>query len=234
MAPVLLNPSRFSSGITSAYGLEVLADSPLAYYRIGEPSGTTMTDSSGNSRNGTYTNVTLGASSLLANDSNTAGTFSSAYGDVADAAWMDVTDFTIEGWVNPSTVTGNHAIISRDGNSGSRGWNLYQIGAALRIDNGAAGNVQANSIFTIGATKHVAMTYTASGTTVRLYVNGSQVQTGTFTLTGTLANNFAIGGSRAGAGNNPAFNPFAGVIDEVAYYGTALSAARLSAHYAAA
>ncbi len=52
-----------------AYADVVLADSPLAYYRLGESSGTTMTDSSGNGRHGTYVgSPTLGAAGLVPGD----------------------------------------------------------------------------------------------------------------------------------------------------------------------
>lgn len=38
------------------YADEILADSPLVYWRLGESSGTAVTDSSGNGRDGFYAN----------------------------------------------------------------------------------------------------------------------------------------------------------------------------------
>ncbi|HVY95407.1 MAG TPA: LamG domain-containing protein, partial [Solirubrobacterales bacterium] len=78
-----------------------------------------------------------------------------------------------------------------------------------------------------GQAYHVVGTY--DGTTQRLYVNGTQVaQTA---LSGAISTN-----------NNPLYlgswdgtaEYFAGTIDDVAVYGSTLSAARVSAHYSAA
>ncbi len=50
-----------------SYSASVLADSPLAYWRLGEASGTTAADASGNGRTGSYLNTpTLGAAGALA------------------------------------------------------------------------------------------------------------------------------------------------------------------------
>ena len=68
------------------------------------------------------------------------------------------------------------------------------------------------------------LSVTRSGTTYRLYVNGVQVAT----ATGTMVT--PTGGGRFGAVGGA---PFKGVIDEAAIYPTALSAARIAAHYAA-
>ena len=58
-----------------SYSAAVLVDAPYAYYRLGEASGTTAADSSGNGRHGTYatTNITLGATGLLTNGSQQSG-----------------------------------------------------------------------------------------------------------------------------------------------------------------
>src|SRR4051812_8284116 len=119
-----------------SYSSEVLADSPLAYWRLGDASGTTMVDSSGNARDGAYTgSPTLGTTSLLLSDADTAVTLngSTQYASVADAAWMDASSFTVEALIKPSAVSGNKAVIGRDGNSGSRGWNLYLLGNKLGV-----------------------------------------------------------------------------------------------------
>jgi hypothetical protein len=51
------------------YANEVLADSPYLYWRLGEASGVTANDSSGNARNGAYQNTpTLDQSPLITVD----------------------------------------------------------------------------------------------------------------------------------------------------------------------
>ena len=77
---------------TAAYRDSVLADSPAAYWRLGEPSGTTAADASGNNRTGSYVgSPTLGVGGALVGDSNTAVSFngSSQYVEVPYAAALN-------------------------------------------------------------------------------------------------------------------------------------------------
>lgn len=57
---------------SSAYETAVLANSPSVYYRLGESSGTTATDDSGNSVTGTYSGsgVTYGVTGTLSGDAD--------------------------------------------------------------------------------------------------------------------------------------------------------------------
>ena len=58
---------------SSVYRAAVLADSPLAYWRLGETSGTVAHDETGNGHDGTYVGgVTLGQPGALTGDANTA------------------------------------------------------------------------------------------------------------------------------------------------------------------
>ena len=54
---------RAAPAFAATYASTVLADSPVAYWRLSETSGTSAADSSGNSHGGTYTStgVTYGA-----------------------------------------------------------------------------------------------------------------------------------------------------------------------------
>lgn len=237
--PVLLNPSRFSSGGASGYAAAVLADSPLAYYRLGESSGSTMVDSSGNNRDGTYTSVTLGTAGLLTADSDTAATFASGSGrgEVADAAWMDIgSNITVEAIIKTSATSVYQYIAARDFTTAasSRIWAMRLANTGrLQVERIVGGLVTSNGTTVIndGNRHHVAFTY--DGSNIRLYVDGSLETTtaATGTIDGTAQ--FSIGA--AGAGTNVWTNHhFQGVIDEVAFYGTALSGARIAAHYAAA
>jgi hypothetical protein len=74
-----------------------------------------------------------------------------------------------------------------------------------------------------GQTYHVAGTY--DGTTMRLYLNGVQVATTALTGAVTQNTNTLTIGSWDGSSEF-----LRGSIDEVAVYGTALSAARIAAH----
>jgi hypothetical protein len=68
----LFAPSCASAGPPS-YPSTVLGDTPLAYYRLDESSGSLTNDSSGNNQNLTYgAHAVLGQTGLIAGDSDTA------------------------------------------------------------------------------------------------------------------------------------------------------------------
>lgn len=210
------------------YASEVLADSPLAYWRLGDASGTTMTDSSGNARHGIYAGSPgLGTVGLLTGDGDTAVTFDGVddFGEVADAAWMDTgTTLTVEAWIK-TTATGLRQIITRDDGTGTRSFQFLTNGASLQFVKIASGVVTSTVSTSIndGVRHHVVATY--DGANIRLYKDGALVQT--TAATGSLSSDdkLRIGLRATGA------EFFSGVIDEAAYYGTALSAARVLAHY---
>jgi hypothetical protein len=219
----------------------VLADSPLAYYRMGEASGTTLVDSSGNAHSGSYAgSPTLGAASLLVSDTVNKAVSFDGVNDIATvgtATWLQQAVFTIEALVSPTsgdTFIGRRNTAVGTNNAWalrlavdypSAGQNrLYAI--LLNTTVGSANLIAASSI-TLGSTYHVALTY--DGTNAKIYVNGA--------LDGTLA----IGALNVAAGANFTIgailnstswvNGFAGTVDEVAYYGTALTSTRILAHY---
>ncbi|HJR88836.1 MAG TPA: hypothetical protein VJ782_01585, partial [Aeromicrobium sp.] len=99
-----------------SFSSEAIALAPAWYGRLGEPSGTTMNDSSGNARHGTYENsAILGATGLLVGDSDTAiaPTVGNGIGIVADAAWMDVTAISLVALIKVTAGSTNRGIISR-------------------------------------------------------------------------------------------------------------------------
>jgi len=60
-------------GQVDGYDTAITADAPAGYWRLGESSGTTASDASGNARHGTYVGaVTLGQTGALTGDLNTA------------------------------------------------------------------------------------------------------------------------------------------------------------------
>ena len=93
-----------------SYSASVLADSPRAYWRLGEASGTTAADASGNNRTGSYLNTpSLGAPGALTGDSNTAVSFNGVdeYVNVPYLAALNPTAFTVEAWAYPDGRPGN-------------------------------------------------------------------------------------------------------------------------------
>jgi hypothetical protein len=213
------------------YSSEVLADTPIGYWRLGDASGTTMTDSSGNARNGTYANTpTLGTTGLLTSDSDTAVTFASASSQsasVPDDNSMDgLTNFTVEAWIKPNTVSGTPIILSRDGSTSRQFQFRLNAGKLEFIDLATVVTASSAVTLTTGTVYHVAAV--RNGTDIRLYVNGSLTGTPP-TSTGAMLSSSRVleVAVRVGA------NFFNGVIDEIAVYGSALSATRIAAHYTA-
>lgn len=219
------------------YSAEVLADSPLAYYRLGEASGSTLVDSSGNGRDGTYVVApTLGVAGALTGDADTAADFqgptTGGHAAVATGTWMDTASISVEAWVKRESATASGYIVSRDGNSGvTRDWRLFVSNTNGRLDfavwntSGTVVTLSPTAVLAIDTWYHVVATY--DGANMRVYVDGAQV--GSTAHTGnvrTTAQQICVGSF-----NESTSNRFNGCLDEVAYYGTALSAARVLAHY---
>lgn len=220
-----------SGGGGTGYAAEVLADSPLAYWRLGEASGTVMGDSSGNGRTGTYTDgPTLGAASLLTSDADTCVDFNgSPYSLVSHGTWMDAASFTVEALIKPDVVTGTRTIMARHGST----W-------TFRLDGGnrlafylwvGGGNLisalESSGSFVAGTTAHVAATF-ENGVGAKIYKNGTLVgSTAETRAVDTTTAQLRIAASAFG-------EHFDGKIDEAAFYGSALSSTRIAAHVAAA
>lgn len=154
--------------------------------------------------------------------------------------------FTAEFWANPRVADNDDCPLSNRTNSGDRsGWAFFMRPNAwnLRIYNGNGSqvglaiesNVPGNPSV-VGVWSHVVAVFT--GSTVRLYVNGIDTN-GTVTANpnpnnGALylplvqPNKLTIGAL------NDNSSPMAAVIDEVAWYPSALTEAQVAAHYAAA
>lgn len=226
------NPAR------AGYAAEVLADSPEAYWRLGEASGSTVAaDSSGTGRDGTYAGgVTLGEAGAPSSEVDTAARFDGTddYVTIPDAAAFDFTgtaSFTIEAWVKPAALDATFRRVVDKEASGVGGWGMHlHTTSGLTVYRVNGGTVQTAaapaSRFTAGAWHHVAGTY--DGTTIRVYVNGVERGTGASgTAIPATAQVVAIGRST----DFGAY--FGGTIDDVALYGSALSAARILDHYEA-
>lgn len=228
----------------SGYSAAVLADSPLAYFRLDETSGTTLTDSSGNAHNGTYVSPTLGVTGATS-DGDKAATFNgtSAYAFAAGggAAWVPThaSSWTFECWAKftstgfaglatirtpspfaDSGITCNITIGRTAGRIGAETWDWANSGS--RVISSANNND--------GNWHHVAVTFDQPTNTLKLYIDGSLNDTKTQGTTGGAGNRQVT----LAANNGGTSQWFPGSLDEFAVYGAALSAARIAAHYAAA
>ena len=103
----------------AGYRAVVLADAPLAYYRL-DDQGTTAKDETG-AHDGVYMGAPTHASGAIAGDANKAAVFdgSSDYVDVGDVLpFLATAPFTIEAWASPASTTGPSCIASKSYASG--------------------------------------------------------------------------------------------------------------------
>jgi hypothetical protein len=218
----------------SGYPAVVMADNPLAYYRLGDPPGTTVArDFSGNGHDGVISGqVTSGAAGAIKNDADTAMEFnggSISLGNVFTFAGN--APFTIEAWAKPSTVDAIYRrLASKERSTAPRdGYSLWLVqqsaGATLgfeRVITGTSTSAVGPLPTTTGFV-HVVGTY--DGSAQALYVNGTR--TDRFVAAPALNDE---PGSFLWGGTDNVTAPFVGVLDEVAVYGTALSEGRIYAH----
>lgn len=209
------------------YAAEVLADGPSAYWRLGERAGKVARDEI-SACHGTYMLApTLGVAGATG-DTNKAVTFngSTQYATVPDSAFLDLGDvFTLECWAKTGGG-GVFAMVSKGANAYL--FEFHTSGNTLYLEKaGAAAIVLGTTALTLNAWNHCAVT--KNGATVKLYLNGVDI-------TGTVTNaTFADTATALEIGRraDTAGAYWNGSLDEVAVYPTALSAARIAAHYAA-
>jgi len=100
------------SGVRSSpYADTVLVDTPHLYWRLGEATGTTAADFSGNGRTGTYgAGVTLAQASILVGDPDSSAGFSDVANSIVSGVAGSSGDFSgnqafaIELWFRATTL----------------------------------------------------------------------------------------------------------------------------------
>lgn len=238
--PVRFRPKKYED--------EVLADSPVSYWRLGEAAGAaTAVDLGSGGIDATYTShadVILGQTGLV-DDADTSVLQDNATGNPRPSAtpgdvyeFAGLAPFSLECWFRPLTIDGinNPRLMSKQGGGAiAQGYRLFvTAGASLAFqrlqDNAADSVTSANGSIVVGELYHAVATY--DGTTMRLYINGVEVpgavassksiqdHTGSLFLGGFVASASLIN--------------LHGYFDEPAVYDSALSAERIAAHYAAA
>lgn len=219
------------------YESEVLSDSPYLYWRLGEASGTTAADDSGNGRSGTYVNgPTLGVTGLLTGDTDTAVQFISGSSTVVQRLSAlgptTIPTFTLECIIG-ANISDGHLFGITDP-TGTDDIELFLVGGGLLTFafQGTSGFTATAGILVDTSVKHhIAATF--DGTVLNVYVDGSVADFFSFTDAGALftaTNSIGVANWATDAPFGDAIN---GVIDEAAIYFTALSAARILAHAAA-
>ncbi len=221
----------------------VLADSPYLLWRLQEKTGTTAADTSGKGHAGTFSNSpVLGQASPITGEPTDVafGTGTNGYVTTTAAA-TNSTTFSVEAWVKTTSTAGGRLIGFGDSAAGTASTKaecqLYLAPngkVELGLNNTTKVAIASATAVNNGAWHYVVGTYSpAAG--AKLYVDGTLSASGTGATPTTFSGYWRAGAEAlTGWPANPTSNYLTGTIDEVAVYTTALSAARVSAHYAAA
>jgi hypothetical protein len=226
-----------------SFDAEVAADTPYLYAKLDEDSGTSFADSSGNGRTGTLagTGATLNVAGPLANGDTGAlevtGAARVTFGDVADFAGTAA--FSVELVFKPTAVPNYSRLVSKEAyDSGpmpnlNNGWGLQlkpDYTAQFVRYLASAGDYAEGGTATPNVFNHLVGTY--DGTTMKLYLAGVQVASVASALSITNhAQVLSLLAANTSAG--VPFNWATGVASRFAVYSSALSAARVLAHYQA-
>lgn len=193
----------------------------IAAFDFAEDASLTAYDKSGSGRNGTLTNGTAWTAGKYGTALNFDG--NNDYVSVPDFA--PPTDLTIEAWIYPgNTVAGSEYIIANKHNSEYD----FRITNNGRLFGSAGGTGLTDASFNFNSAPnvwyHVAYTFDNSANTHKLYINGSEVASGSNTA------NISNQSTALWIGRHSQFNfgSFLGKIDEVAIYNRALTAMEIS------
>lgn len=227
----------------------ILADSPVAYWRLGESAGTSAADASGNGHTGTYENTpTLAVAGALRGNADTAVTFASASSEdvlttTLGTLGSGLLTSTAEFWINTTTTSTLQAVFGTVNTGTSTIYAVY-----LNTNNAEAGSV-GKTCFHIrgtggaarweistniydGAWHHVAWAV-SSGTVSQVYVDGRAVTTtivGGGAASGMVDFGFAL--TLAARNVRGTLDRFASCsLDEVALYASTLTAEKVARHY---
>jgi hypothetical protein len=232
---------------TISYAQTIIADNPIAYWRLNETNGTVAHDSWGG-HDGQYLNVNLGLPGYNTNDPDFAvgvGQLSATDSYIGNIQGIDFSTFvnnatfSIEAWVNGGAQIAGAGVVTFGYGSGGEQFNLdtgsgtnHSFRFSVRDANNFAHNANGN-ITTSNTWQHVVGVCDEPHGLVYLYVNGVQ------NATAAISGGIQMGTSPISIGSRqPDFRStytanFVGSIDEVSIYNYALSATQVQNHYLA-
>ena len=233
---------------SASYASVVLADSPTSYWKFNETSGSTANDYSGNSNTGTYytpsTGFTFGQPSLIGNSDTSVffpGTGTTSGATVYTNYQVNTPNtFTLEAWFNTTTTTGGKILGMGNYQNGiSNGYDRHVYmtnsgGLIFGVNPSPVVTITASGPYNDGTNHHVVATLSPNG--MFLYVDGALISSNASITSGqSLLGYWRVGGDNIQNWPNPPTNYFfSGNLEHVAIYPTALSLARVQAHYQAA
>jgi hypothetical protein len=232
------------------YTTTILADGPIAYWRLDEQTGSTIAHDETMNYNGAYHgDVTFNQPGAIHGDPDTSVYLNMAMGQTgyvsvtgsfpSVATFVSQSAFTLEAWIKPTSVdTEYRGILSYEpllDAATNQGYVIYLGGFSdsgvgfSRFDNGAEGYARDGGVVHANAGwYHIVAVHSANLSTI--YVNGLLVSSRSDTEDiQSFVCSFNIGATHCGTRGF-----FQGWVDEVAVYAKALSLTQIDAHYTAA
>jgi len=218
----------------------VRAHRPAFYWRLGETSGSTAADASGQSRTGRYVGtLARGVAGAIPGDPSTAVRVSGAGIVTASANIVNPQTFSIEAWFKTTTRTGGRIVgfgNAQTGSSGKQDRHVYMTNAGQLVFGvfypAPATVVRSPNAYNDGRWHHVVATLGGNGMT--LYVDGRAVAADRTGFAQNYTGFWRAGGDSLSGGwaYAPSTSYFTGTLDEVAMYPTVLVASQVASHYA--
>jgi hypothetical protein len=224
----------------TGYAKVVMADDPVAYWRLDEPDGSTTAVDAAGSFDGTYTpgagSITYGVATGIPHETDKAVSITGkAQVQIPWALELNPHGpFTAEIWFEPASLSSDYIdVFSSDGlggGTGPNGWLLYQ-----QPDNSLAWVLFSqgwNAAWMYGGAGlqannwcHAALTY--DGALFRSYLNGNLSASQAYDAFIPNGDGWASLGFRFDGGGGG----FDGAVDDVAFYNKALAPDQIQAHY---
>ena len=226
----------------SAYANRVINDGATTFWRLDEPSGTAVADWAGFNDGVAGSGVTRNITGAILGDTDTASGFSgTSAGVVASQTPIPGPNtFTISAWFKTTTHSGGKIVGFGDantGNSGSYDRHIYMDNSGkiyFGVYPGSVQTVTSAKSYNDGAWHQVVASLGAGGMT--LFLDGQKVGSlGSVTTAQDYSGYWRIGGDNLnGWTNQPSSSYFAGSIDDVAIFPTALTSPTVRNEYLAA
>ncbi len=237
--PVPIKPRRsMTLRMSDRYARKVLSLSPIGFWKLSETNGTVAFDTSGNSRNGTYSNVVLAqpgifdgfATASLDGSTSTINIFSSSLQSAFNGA-----EGTLFLWAK---VSGSG--VWSDGTT--RQCCILRADASNTVEiRRSSGNNQQQCVYVAGGTGKtvtissltttdwfpIGLTWSKSADQMIAYISGAQTGA-TQTALGTWAGSLGSGTTRIGSLNSTPLQVWSGGVGLVAVYNYALSPTQMA------
>lgn len=228
-----------------SYETEIIKNSPLAFIRCIETTGTVLYDYSGTGNDfDLYNTPTLGNTALHGGihpgRSFQTTAASSQYANCPNAIVGTADDVTLEAWYVPQAATATDRLFIRRDGGGSDDWDIYMIAApdvgyiAFQVVTTSGGLIAHNcsitdfTLFTIGEPMHIVGTF-EQGVGMKLFLNGTQIAELTSGVNSTLRG--ATGGWNISKWNYGGPTYYNSKVQDVAIYNTVLTEQDIFNHY---